>query len=158
MARRRYVRVSSKRDGNEPITAEFLRSPEYQELMNRYVPYDGDYGLHEAETNTKSFIFRSFQVPERLRAYRWRGVQENLDLILDLIDDDSKYVVDLGGAASPFGLGSVIVDQLPLDCYGNPIQYSSLEQLPEKADVVITSHTLEHIPPLEDVLQQVHDV
>jgi SAM-dependent methyltransferase len=157
MARRRFERASS-RLSKDPITLEFLRSAEYPELMNRYVTYDRDYGLHEAETATKSFLFRAFQVPERLRAYRWRGIQENLDLILDLIAGEDGFVVDLGGAASPFGLASVIVDQLPFDCYGNPVPYRSLSELGEKADVVITSHTLEHIPELEEVLGEVHDV
>jgi SAM-dependent methyltransferase len=157
IAKRRFERLSSVRAA-APVTLEFLRSDEYQELMNRYVPYDGDYGLHEAEINSKSFMFRAFQVPERLGAYRWRGVQENLDLILDLLTDDSKVVVDFGGAGSTFGLGSIIVDQLEYDASGKRVPYHSLDELPDKVDAVLSSHTLEHVPDLEGELQRIHDV
>ena len=155
-ASRRYG-VLAKRRAAPAVTTEFLRSDEYRELMNRYVPYDGDYGLHEAETATKSFLFRAFEAEEQLRTWRWRGIQENLELILELIDDPDKLVVDLGGAASSFGLGSVIVDQLPFDAEGKKVPYASLDELPRKADVVITSHTLEHIPDLDRELRRIRD-
>jgi SAM-dependent methyltransferase len=156
VASRRYG-VLARRRTTPPLTAEFLRSQAYQDLMNRYVPYDGQYGLHEAETATKSFLYRAFEAEEQLRAWRWRGVQENLDLIIDLVDDPSKLVVDLGGAASSFGLGAVIVDQLPFDADGRKVPYASLSELPRKADVIISSHTLEHIPDLEAELARISD-
>lgn len=156
LAGRRYrARTSRRRAG--PVTLECLRSSEYTELMNRFVPYDGEYGLHEAETGTKSFMYRAFEVDDRLRAFRWRGIQENLDLILDLIAEPAGLVADLGGAASPFGLGSVVVDQLPYDADGNPVAYRSLEELPGQAAAVLSSHTLEHIPDLEGALARIRD-
>ncbi len=151
----RYRIGPRRRNVPLPITVEFLRSPEYAEIMNRHVPYDGDYGLHEAQTATKSFMYRAFKMEARLRAYCWRGVQEHLDLILEHFASSPGPVVDLGGAAAPFGLGSVVVDRLKQDIDGNDVLYASLDELPERPGVVITSHTLEHIPELEDVLEQV---
>ncbi len=149
--------MARRRRKAPPVTLEFLRSEEYRELMNRHVPYNGDHGLYEAETATKSFLFRAFAVDDRLRAFRWRGIQENLDLILDLIADPARLVVDLGGAASPFGLGSVVVDPLPYDLDNNTVPYRSLNELPSEAGVVISSHTLEHIPDLEEELERIRD-
>jgi len=158
-ASRRYAALARRRrrSAPPPVTVEFLRSTEYAELMYRHVPYGGDYGLHEAQTATKSFMFRSFEVYDRLRAFRWRGVQENLELILDLIADPAKLTVDLGGAASPFGLGSVVVDQLPHAVDGRPVPYRSLSELPRPTDVIISSHTLEHVPELEAELGRIRD-
>lgn len=155
---RRYRALArQRRRSAPPLTLEFLRSEEYRELMGRHVPYDGEYGLHEAETATKSFLFRAFEVDDRLRAFRWRGVQENLDLILDMIAEPSGPVVDLGGAASPFGLGSRVVDQLAYDVDGHEVPYHSLDELPRKADVILSSHTLEHIPELQEELARIRD-
>lgn len=126
--------------------------------MSRHVPYNGNYGLHEAETVTQSFRFRAFEAGERLRAFRWRGVQENLELFLEVLHDSSRFTVDLGGGASPFGLGSVVVDTLAHDSDGRKVPYHALSQLPRKAHAVISSHTLEHIPDLHGELQAIADV
>jgi len=155
IARRRYRPLARRLHHPSPITEQFLRSDEYQALMRLHVPCTGDYGLHEAETVTQSFLHRAFETDDRLGPFRWRGIQENLDLVLDLITDPSKLTVDLGGAASPFGLGSVVVDQLPFDCYGNEVPHGSLDELPRKADVIISSHTLEHIPELDAELERI---
>ena len=154
-ASRRYRPLARRFSRDRPVTPDFLRSDEYQRLMNRYVPCTGDYGRHEAETATKSFLFRAFEADNMLRAFRWRGIQENLDLVLDLIMGSSGTVVDLGGAASPFGCGSVIVDRLAYDADGNEVPYSSLSELPEQAEVILSSHTLEHIPELDEELERI---
>ena len=159
MSGRRFRKLARTRRSSAapPLTEAYLRSDEYRELMSRHVPYDQDYGLHEAQTGTKSFMFRSFEVDHILRVFRWRGVQEHLDLILQEITDPARLVVDLGGAASPFGLGSVVVDQLPVDCDGKPVPYRSLDDLPGPADVILSSHTLEHIPELDQELARIRD-
>jgi SAM-dependent methyltransferase len=154
---RRYRALARRRRSPAPPTVAFLRSEEYRKLMNRYTPSGGDYGRHEAELATKSYVFRNFDVDDRLGAFRWRGIQENLDVVLDVIAEHSGLVVDLGGAASPFGLGSVVVDRLPEDAYGNPVPYRSLDELPGKADAIISSHTLEHIPDLEAELERIRE-
>ena len=158
MGSRRFTKLAKKHGKRPPpLTVEFLRSDEYQELMNRHVPYDGNYGLYEAQTATKSFMFRAFEVDHILRAYRWRGIQEHLDEVLDLIVESPGLVADLGGAGSPFGLGSVVVDQLPTDAEGRDVAYRSLDELPEPCHVILSSHTLEHIPELETELARIRD-
>ncbi len=157
MASRRSGKAR-KRFGSKPppITVDFLRSDRYQQMMNLHVPYDGEYGLHEAQTTTKSFNHRAFEVDHILRAYRWRGIQEHLDEVLELVTSDG-LVADLGGAGSPFGLGSVVVDQLPVDADGNQVRYRSLDDLPEPCQAILSSHTLEHIPELEAELARIRD-
>jgi hypothetical protein len=157
LAGKRYRLLAKRRRKPPPLTLEFFESGRYEELMSRHVPCDGNYGLHEAETATKSFLFRAFEVDDVLRAFCWRGVQENLDLILRRFDQASRPVIDLGGAASPFGLGSVVVDLLPYDVDGNPVPYRTLSELPSPVDVIVSSHTLEHIPDLEAELERIRD-
>jgi len=157
LAGRRYRLLAKRRRTPPALTPEFFESGEYEELMSRHVPHDGNYGLHEAETATKSFMFRAFEVDDVLRAFCWRGVQENLDLILGLLAGSSRPVVDLGGAASPFGLGSVIVDLLPYDIEGNEVPYRTVSELPSQAGVILSSHTLEHIPELPAELERIRD-
>lgn len=141
-----------------PVTREFLRSAEYDDLMYRHVPATLDYGKHEAQMDTSSFRFRAFKVDRRLRAWRWRFAQEKRDLLLDVFPNgDSKLVLDLGGAASPWGLGSVVVDTMKIDGDGNQVRYRSLSEVGRKADAVVTSHTLEHIPNLEEVLGEIRE-
>ena len=138
-----------------PVTIEFLMSPAYKELMNRHLPYDLSYDLHEAQNDTSSYRFRHHQQGRRLGVFRWRGIQENLDLILDRISGTGKVIVDFGGAAMPLALGSQVVDRMETDVFGNSVPYHSLLQLPEKADVIFSSHTLEHIPNLDEVLAEI---
>jgi hypothetical protein len=157
LARKRYGLLAKRRSTPPPLTLDFFQSGLYEELMNRHVPYDGKYGLHEAETATKSFMFRAFETEHVLRAFCWRGVQENLDLILGLLKDSSGPVVDLGGAAGPFGLGSVVVDLLPYDVDGNGVPYRTLSELPSQPSVILSSHTLEHIPELPAELERIRD-
>jgi hypothetical protein len=140
-------------DAIRPITPEFLRSQAYQDLMNKHVPWHGDPGLHEAQTWTKSFQERHFTSFDELQTFRWRGFQHHLELLLEHLL--GREVVDLGGAAGPVGLGSVVVDQLDTDVFGRPIPYKSLSALPGPVDTVISSHTFEHIPDLVGVLGEV---
>ena len=152
-ARNRY-RIRRAHADCDPVTVDFLRSAEYRELMARHVPYTGP-GLHEAQTASKSFMFRHFEVDRRLLAFRWRGVEAHLDLLLEHLADPSRSVVDLGGAASPFGLGSIVVDTLPVDAEGRSVPYRSLDELPGQVDTIISSHTLEHIPDLDAELDRI---
>jgi hypothetical protein len=136
------------------VTQEFLRSQEYVEHMMRHVPCDGDYGLHEAQTLTRSFLHRHQEVQGILGAFRWRGFQERLDEILEVITMFDP-VIDFGGAAGPIGLGTEIVDSLELDRRGKPVRYHRLTDLPSAPGAVISSHTFEHIPNLSEVIDEV---
>lgn len=88
-------------------------------------------------------------VRTRIGVWRWRGLMNHKDLILDLIRD--KYVLDLGGQAAPLGYGSIIVD------YNSRIDAPrSLFDVPDQADVVFASHLLEHIVDVEGMVAAIY--
>lgn len=140
-----------------PVTAEFLDSPEYDELMARHLPFDGSYDTHEAQNQTENFKFRHHVVADRLGVFRWRGMERHKRRLLDLAAGARHRVLDFGGAAGPLGLGSVVVDRLERDIWGRPVELRSLESARGAASVVFSSHALEHVGPLDDVLIQMRD-
>ena len=115
---------------------------------------DGEAGLNEAEEETANYNHRHHKVNRQLGVWRWRGMQNCIDTLLPIIEN-GDLVVDFGGAACPLGLGSLVVDQLKRDGSGDSVRYHSISQLPEKADVVFTSHCLEHIKQLSEVLDEI---
>jgi hypothetical protein len=135
-----------------PPTEAFLRSPEYAELMSRHLPADGSHDLHEAQNETLNYRFRHHTVAHRLGVFRWRGMQKHLDTLLPLLMAPGSKVIDFGGAGGPLGLGSEVVDRLSRDAWGREVRHHSLAELGESVDVVFSSHALEHIPELDDVL------
>ena len=137
-----------------PPSVEFLRSPEYREIMLKHTPWDGSYGLHEAQTYTRSYVHRHRSRLSRLGVWRWRGLQENLDEVLPLVSDPARTVIDFGGAGCPLGFHSVVVDKRTRDSAGRPVLHSSLESFPGEVDVVFACHVLEHLPDLEDVVAE----
>lgn len=137
----------------QPVTPQFLRSEEYAELMTRHVPCGGSWDRHEAQNETTSYRFRHFEACNRLGIFRWRGMQENLDFLLEIFADDGTMLVDFGGAACPLGFHSVLVDQLKRDYAGKPVPFHALSELTRPIDVFFSSHTFEHIPELEVLLE-----
>ena len=137
-----------------PPTKEFLQSPEYQRIMNQYLPPSGEYGLNEAQTYTRSYVNRHNKYLTKLGVFRWRPMQKHLDEILPLVTDPNKFVVDFGGAGCPLGFHSVVVDFLKTDAAGRPVKYRTLSELPRQADVVFAAHVLEHVPNLDEVLAE----
>jgi CDP-glycerol glycerophosphotransferase (TagB/SpsB family) len=149
----RRERATSAGAAPSPPTEAFLRSREYAELMSRHLPVDGSHDLHEAQNETRNYRFRHHTVAHRLGVFRWRGIQKNIDALLPLLTAPGSKVVDFGGAGGPLGLGSDVVDRLSQDAWGRSVTYHSLSELGECVDVVFSSHALEHIPELDDVLR-----
>jgi Methyltransferase domain len=137
----------------EPPSEAFLRSSEYEELMSRHLPFDGSHDLHEAQNETRNYRFRHQTVARRLGVFRWRGIQKNLDRILPLLGTSAGKVVDFGGAGGPLGFGAEVVDKLEQDAWGREVRHHSLADVGENVDVVFSSHALEHIPDLDDILR-----
>ena len=137
-----------------PTTESFLRLDDYQDLMMRFVPCTGVHGLYEASTYTLSYRFRHHDCLPVLGAFRWRGMQEHLETVLEHVADTSKLVVDLGGAGCPLGLGSIVIDKLKRDATGQPVRYSSVSEVGQPIDTLFSSHCLEHIYELDDALQE----
>jgi hypothetical protein len=134
------------------VTESFVRSPQYRELMSRHLPCDGSYDLHEAQNETRNYLARHHANRAQLGVFRWRGIEKHLDFILSKVGQPGAQVIDFGGAACPLGLGSKVVDHLERDANGQPVECHSLEEVSAPVDVIFTSHTLEHIEPLDDVL------
>ncbi len=137
-----------------PPDASWLRSQSYTDEMNHLL--DGEPGLDEATDETENYNHRHRVVNRKLGIWRWRGMQEFRDEILDVVENGT-CVVDFGGAACPLGLGATVVDLLPRDGAGWPVRHEAMSDLSTKADVVFTSHCLEHIEPLDEVLAEIRD-
>jgi len=147
------TRSSSKRNKNN-ISKKFLKSAEYDELMSRYLPYDGSYDLHEAQNQTVNFRFRHFEARDQLGIFRWRGIQQNIDYLINLISDPEKLVLDFGGAGCPLSFDSKIVDRIKKDAWHRVVQYHCLSEIESKVDVIFSSHCLEHITEIEKTIQE----
>jgi hypothetical protein len=138
-------------------TKDFLLSEEYQKIMNELLPYNGEYGKHESYTYTRSYINRHHTYEHLLGVFRWRGMQENLNVIIPLISDSSKVVVDFGGGGSPLGFDSILVDRLKIDKLGRRIKIHNLDEIEGHIDVLFASHVFEHIQELDIVLKKIFD-
>lgn len=146
------MRTSLPKKPIEPLSKQFLFSSKYDELMSRHLPFEGVYDSHEAQNETKNFLFRHHTSRSELGIFRWRGMQKYKNRIIDLIENNEN-VVDFGGAACPLGFGSKLIDLLETDMYGQKVPYQSISDIDKKIDVLFTSHTLEHLPDLNGFLQ-----
>lgn len=131
-----------------PMTAAWLRSPAYDALMQRHVPAGGA-GLHEAQEQSRSYVFRHATAASALGVWRWRSMPAMRDLLLAAVGN----VIDFGGAAAPLGLGSLVVDTAEQDAHGRPVMVHSLADC--KAPLIFTSHTLEHVHDLDATLETI---
>jgi SAM-dependent methyltransferase len=157
VGRRRAQVEPRARAAYRPVSEAYLRSSAYTEAMSRHLPHPGVYDLHEAQNWPRSFHTRHQEVGAELGLFRWRGIQQHLDEVLAAVTDPGLSVVDFGGAACPLGFESVVVDLLEEDGLGRPVRFHSLEELGFAPDVVFSSHTLEHVGPIEQVLAQIHE-
>lgn len=132
-------------------------SDAYEEHMRKHLPYPGVFDLHEAQNKTQSFLYRHHKVNHLLCAFRWRGLQRYRELILSLTEDENKANLDFGGAASPLGLGTIVVDTLSRDATGRIVHYRNLDAFADGVHMIFSSHTLEHIADLDRILQQMKD-
>ena len=105
-------------------TPEFIRSEEYQKLMNLFVPFKCDPGRNEAVTYTRSYVHRHHTCFHRLGVWRWRGMQRKATQLLSLFEQADGRIIDLGGAGCPVGMEAVVVDRLSVDKAGG--QFASV--------------------------------
>jgi SAM-dependent methyltransferase len=121
--------------------------------MTRHLPFDGSHDLHEAQNETRNYRFRHHEVAQRLGVFRWRGIQKHLDTILPLLTTPGGKIIDFGGAGGPLGFGAEVVDKLEQDAWGREVRRHSLADVGDDVDVVFSSHALEHIAELDDILR-----
>ena len=139
------------RSAPRPMTCDWLRSSAYGLLMGRHA--EQSRSDHESRDLTQSYVFRHATAAHALGAWRWRGMQRQASSLVPLLER-SRATFDFGGAASPLGCGSVIVDKALEDVLGRRVVLGDLEPI-RYADVVFSSHTLEHCADLDGTL---HDM
>lgn len=82
----------------------------------------------------------------RIGAWRWEGIFQNRRLVASFVFDQDKVGIDFGGYQGPIGGYAKIID-IKLNNSLDDIEDGSL-------DYIFTSHTLEHIDNLENVLRK----
>ena len=110
------------------ITLEMLISTEYAKLAD--LPFE----KRHSEQNR-----------EKWGAWRWLGIMDNKDAILRIILRPGRRIWDIGGAKGPLGFGSEIVDIAKIDIWGRPVAYRDITEISSMADVIFSSHMLEHV-------------
>lgn len=132
----------------------YITSQEYKNDMLYKVDNEKDFFnyLHDAEPSTENYKFRHGPNAVKMGAWRWKGIFTHLEKFKSLLFDSNLKGVDLGGASNPISPILDIVDIQPTDLYGNKVKYSSLKDIPKPIDFIYSSHTLEHILDLDQIV------
>ncbi len=148
------VQARYKEQRDKMLNKEFLQSKDYDQIMLEY--YNESESGNEAELKNKNFMHRHMNYLKILGCWRWMGLYENKDKIINTVYQGQG--IDFGGAAGPVTKNSTIVDFSTEDIFKRPVQIRNLTDVTFKADYIFTSHTLEHIPDLDLIFTQMNDV
>lgn len=143
----------------ERINKNYLSSDEYLQhfLINSNMNYNDFISFHyDAEPKTQNYEIRAFQFRTMLGVWRWKGIFTYRDTFISIIFNDKLKGVDFGGSQGPVAPHVDIVDLENIDYYGRPIKYHKLSEVEYSIDYIFSSHTLEHIPNLEEVLEEMY--
>ena len=138
----------------------YLLSDQY--VHDMMIGFNGTYDefihkLDDAEPKTDNYNIRHFQLTGKLGGWRWKGVFTYREVFANIIFDTSLKGVDFGGSQRPISSQIDIVDIEVVDYYGRPVKYKSLSEVDHDIDYIFSSHTLEHIPNLGEILQSMYD-
>jgi SAM-dependent methyltransferase len=144
----------------DSITPQYLSSQKYIDDM--LIGYNGTYTqfineIYDAEPKTNNYNIRHFQLVHKLGGWRWKGIFTYRETFTQLIFNKNLKGVDFGGSQRPISSHLDIVDIENTDFYGRPIKYHSLKEVEYGIDYIFSSHTLEHIPNLEEILEEMYD-
>jgi predicted SAM-dependent methyltransferase len=139
---------------------EYLLSEQY--IRDMMVGYNGDYNdfihsLYDAEPKTDNYNIRHFQLSQKLGGWRWKGIFTYRETFANIIFNKNLKGIDFGGSQRPISSHIDIVDIEKNDYYQRPVKYNLLEEVEYDIDFIFSSHTLEHIPNLEEILEQMYD-
>lgn len=141
------------------MNKEYLLSDNYtRDMMSGF---DGtiqefiDYHF-DAEPKTENYNIRHFQLTRQLGGWRWKGVYTYRELFANIIFNDKLKGVDFGGSQRPIAEHIDVVDIEDKDFYGRPVKYKKLSEVSYDIDFIFSSHTLEHIPNLDEILDEMY--
>jgi len=146
---------------NKYINKEFLLSDAYKSLMLRHSTNEKEFDnfINDAEEGTPNYQFRhSPHIQKQLGSWRWKAMYLYRKMLVPIIFADHAKGIDLGGAYGPVNKNDVIVDFAKTDIFGNPVHYKFLDEVDFLADFIYASHTLEHIPDLDNLAVQMNRV
>ena len=154
---KRMIDFISSQKARKSLNYEFIKSSRYDEII--HVKHDKSRdGINSADLKTDNFKYRHFKKNNVLGAWRWLGVYEKKELIGDFVFDESKRGVDFGGARGPISLLVDVCDWLEYDIFGRSVRYNNLSEIEnDSLDYIWTSHTLEHIKNIEEILVEMRD-
>lgn len=135
------------------LSRKFIMSKEYNSKILKF--YSKKDGNNSAELKTLNFKLRHHIENKTLGSWRWLGTFENKELISNYVFSKKLKGIDLGGARGPISLNVDICDHLDKDIFGRKVKYNSISSIENNSiDFIWSSHTLEHIPNLEDELKE----
>lgn len=143
-----------RRKRKKVLGADYLLSNKYRSHFEKLF-VEGQGFLNDAEKETPNFLHRHKKVNRALGAWRWKALYEYREDIVPIIFDEDKHGLDFGGAASPVSLDIDILDKDQKDVFGREVKYHDFHEISSKFDFVFTSHTLEHISDLDDILGKI---
>ena len=154
LARSAAAEAWRQRQRKRILSQAYVASSEYHRLMTKYYDEKID-GLNSAELLTKNFNYRHFKKNAVLGAWRWLGVYEKRGLLQKYVFSRRLAGLDVGGARGPISLEVDICDRLETDIFHRKVKYRDISEIPDSSlDYAWSSHTLEHIPNLEDFIGQ----
>ncbi len=142
-----HVQKRYKSERDKKYNEAYLRSSAYDELMNK--GYNPKISGNEAEVSDTNYVYRHKQFLKILGCWRWYGLYENKQQILDIVNNGTG--IDFGGAAGPVRKETTIVDFSEKDIFERKVKYNDLSEVDFKVDYIFSSHTLEHIPDLKSI-------
>lgn len=133
---------------NEYLHRAYLESKWCQDLMDMYLDENTDrFNLADHPTH-QSFLHRS-QRMIHIGSWKWLCNWQNREFLLELIFSH-KIGMDFGGALAPIGGNTTIVDIAD--------GYPKIDDMADKRfDYIYTSHTLEHVPNLDETLIKLYN-
>lgn len=130
--------------GLKYVTEKYLRSKEYEELMETFLDDTSDrFNLGEDLDIGKSYGFRHNNM-QMIYCWKWLCIYQYRELFMEYVFSD-KIGIDFGGDNGPVGGNTKIVDIRGGHATIDDIEENSL-------DYIFTSHCLEHIPNLDETL------
>lgn len=133
---------------NQYLHKEYLKSKWCENLMETGLDENSD-RFHLADYPTsRSFTYRH-QSMIHINSWRWLCNWQHRRFLMELVFSDRKGI-DFGGALGTIGGNTTVVDIIGLYPKIDDIANNSL-------DYIFTSHTLEHISNLDEILIKLYN-